>query len=296
LIIIFAQWANLDNNDSENPDEWFNKIKAIGATSYIPPFSTEKFGSMAEISALWVLPDEREYPDPYVKRTYTTNWTKQLKEKGWAQKLAERYDLVANDVGPLTHLNLISQIAYIGGSISKLRQHDGRGTYGWRDTTICFTCDCFYRPDGENKLQATEWQAQNDAAFIGESGQFCDEDRRLLWGSFGDRSLHRAQRFYYEPGVYDQLVALKKKVDPRNVFTPNEFCVGVEPAALQEVKTTANLLNILYDSDMSTKTLHRHIHYDRQHARKNPAIAGKLSAELIALQLLERSKTLLNLY
>jgi hypothetical protein len=96
--------------------------------------------------------------------------------------------------------------------------------YSWRDTTICATLDCFHTP--ESKGRAEEWEKVNNQEGIGSKGVFSKQDRRWLWGSYGNYDLNAVWNCYYEDRAkYERLQKARRAADPDGTFTPNPFCV-----------------------------------------------------------------------
>lgn len=62
----------------------------------------------------------------------------------------------------------------------------------WRDATVLATLDCFYNKNdvsavlhGKHPQKIAEaWQQGNDSGLKGKEGNFSEEDRRVLWGSY----------------------------------------------------------------------------------------------------------------
>jgi len=54
---------------------------------------------------------------------------------------------------------------------------------------------------------------------------FCDVDRRVLWGSYGDWNMKNVWKNYYDEQTYKKLQQIRKAADPQGIFTPNPFCV-----------------------------------------------------------------------
>jgi len=136
------------------------------------------------------------------------------------------------------------QIQPFGGENSMFYQNGKKGetSYSWRNTTIVCVMDCFYDkylPHIKDPEQTTtEWQSTNDSEGIGGANpKFSDEDHRLLWGSHGDHNMGNVHRFYYPDAEYGRLVAIKREVDPKDIFTPNTFCVGSKPSVLSLTST-----------------------------------------------------------
>jgi hypothetical protein len=231
-ISVFAEWANLVPGQAYDPT-WFNKFdaaataanaitlqRAINPTSYTP---------MTNLSAAWVFGNVREYMMPYKKRTQLSN-SMTLAQDGWAKWISDHIDEIQSH--PEKGVHLLGQFQVVGGQYSKYRTNDqaGQTSYSWRaDTRAVYTLDTFYEENNaQPKQTAIDFQAASQAS-IGPGGSFCTQDRRVLWGSFGDdHNFGNVWPFYHETQAkYDRLVHIKNQVDPHGVFTPNAFCVGV---------------------------------------------------------------------
>jgi hypothetical protein len=221
MIVVYAQWVPFGPNDHPD-DSWF---KSIAEGSVLPHV---KVRPMSQLTSDWIFRNIREFNLPYVKSTYLTNSTTLVKDN-WPEWLTNRIDdIVAPD---LNGCHISAQIQNFGGKHSKFTTNADNGTaYSWRkDSTICCTLDIFYKGP-EALTTATEWHNRNEAEGIGAKGIFCKEDRRVLWGSFGDFDLHFVWKKYFESAEkYERLMAARKKADPYGVLTPNSFCVkGVD--------------------------------------------------------------------
>ena len=76
---------------------------------------------------------------------------------------------------------------------------------------------------------AEKWQAKNDSVMVGPSSPFSKQDRRLLWGSYGDWDLGKQEvwEYYYEDtDKYQKLGRARGKADPNGTFTANPFAVS----------------------------------------------------------------------
>ena len=165
----------------------------------------------------------REFDYPYEKRAYFTK-SSALVEKGWSKWLVDRIDQLQSEW--LNGCKLSVQIQNLGGVESRFwKNRDNGCSYSWRDSTICCVLDCFFQERSKDK--AIAWQMENDKEGIGPAGKFSLQDRRMLWGSYGDLDLDKCWNLYYDSrSKYDRIVKTKQRVDPTNVFTPNLFCVG----------------------------------------------------------------------
>ncbi|KAG7424665.1 FAD-linked oxidoreductase [Fusarium oxysporum f. sp. raphani] len=184
--------------------EWFNGRFPAVIVAYAQWCPTSKEDK-------WILPKRREFDLPYVKRTYSTN-SKSLEKDGWVDSVIDRIDLIYNpdqllDNNPVdkeyevyTHCKLVMQTQCFGGANSRFYLNKDNGTsYSWRDT-VC-----------------EKWQAKNDSIMAGPSSPFSKQDRRLLWGSYGDWNLGKQEVWecYYEDAdKYQKLGRARGKADP----------------------------------------------------------------------------------
>ncbi|KAK0388870.1 hypothetical protein NLU13_5113 [Sarocladium strictum] len=214
LIVVYAQWVNL-GEDKYSPD-LFNQIQNV-------PHDF-KFGKetpdgtpMSVIASMWLFRSAREFPHPYVKRTNSTK-SITLSKTGWSEWFASRLNEVIKVKG--NGLWISSQLQVYGGKESMFQRNAGNGTsYCFRDATIGGTWDVFHQ---DAKEAAEEWQADNDE---GALKHFSKEDRRVLWGSYGDWDMKKVWRFYYDPATYSRMQKIRQAYDPNGTFTANPFCV-----------------------------------------------------------------------
>ena len=216
MIVVYAQWVPLAPGDRCDMG-WFDRI-AEGAFPW--PGVQEK--PMSQLTAEWIFRNRREFDHPYVKRTYATKSTT-LGKDGWADWVVGRIDDIVRP--DRNRCWLSAQLQYYGGVNSKFTTNAGNGTaYSWRDSTMVATLDCFH--DEDAKGRAEEWEKGNDEQGIGPHGKFSTQDRRLLWGSYGDYDLDAVWNTYFEDEAkYKRLQEIRRKADPDGVFTPNTFCV-----------------------------------------------------------------------
>jgi hypothetical protein len=216
MIIVYAQWVPFDKKDVCDM-AWFDRIRKHSLFD-LPV----KEKPMSELTSDWIFRNVREFDHPYVKRTHLTNSTT-LGEDGWASWVANRIDSI---IGPEeNHVWISAQLQCYGGKNSKFVTNADNGTsYSWRDSTVACTLDTFYGPGA--KEIAEEWHKINDAEGIGPNGIFSKQDRRVLWGSYGEIDMDKTWRCYYEDQAkYDRLRKARQAADPDGIFTPNAFCV-----------------------------------------------------------------------
>lgn len=90
----------------------------------------------------------------------------------------------------------------------------------WRDSTVCQTLDCFH--GSKYKANAEKWVAEINKLCVGPDNCFSKQDKRVLWGSYGDWDLHRTRHTYYEnERKYEHLQKVRAKADPHGTFSPN---------------------------------------------------------------------------
>ena len=219
VIIVYAQWVPFERGDVCDT-AWFDRIKE--GSDWVLGDSDVEEKPMSQLTGDWIFRNVREFEKPYVKRTYSTN-SRTLGKDGWADWVVGRID---NIIAPEHNRCWLScQLQCFGGENSMFARNAGNGTsYSWRDTTITATMDCFHNED--TKGRAEDWQKVNDQESIGPNGSFSKEDRRVLWGSYGNWDLDAVWNVYYEDREkYENLQRIRKKADPYGVFTPNPFCV-----------------------------------------------------------------------
>ncbi|KAK2601914.1 hypothetical protein QQS21_004505 [Conoideocrella luteorostrata] len=214
LIVVYGQWVSL-GTDTYSP-ALFDKVKSV-------PHDF-KFGKetpdgtpMSFIASMWLFKSPREFPYPYIKRTNTTK-SATLSKSGWSSWFSGRINEVLSkkDNG----LWVSSQLQVVGGTNSMFWKNANNGTsYCFRDATVGGTWDVFYQHTRE---EAEKWQSENDKGAV---CHFSQDDRRLLWGSYGDWNMKNVWKHYYDDATYQKLQQIRKKADPKGVFTPNPFCV-----------------------------------------------------------------------
>ena len=243
IIVLYAQWCPTSKDDKYDADvdNWFQQFRDL--SSFWKDFAlliNEFDESMAKMTSNWIFPRQREFDLPYVKRTYATKSTT-LQQDGWVKTVVDRLDLIYNprqkldnnqgdtDYEIYDHCKLSVQIQCFGGVNSRFYKNRNNGTsYSWRDSTVVQTLDCFHDPGAKYKEYAVNWQKANDTLMIGPSSPFSKQDRRVLWGSWGDWDMRKPEiwRAYYEDAdKYQRLGRARAKADPNNTFTPNVFSV-----------------------------------------------------------------------
>ena len=215
LIVVYAQWVNL-KEEPYSPD-LFDQIKKVPHEFKFGK-ETPDHTPMSFIASMWLFKSPREFPFPYVKRTNTTK-SLELSKSGWSDWFSGRIDEVLKVKG--NGLWVSSQLQVYGGKGSMFQRNAGNGTsYGFRDATFGGTWDVFYQDNA--KKDAEEWQTTND---IGAKTHFSQDDRRVLWGSYGDWNMKNVWQFYYDPNTYKKMRKIRQTYDPKGTFTANPFCV-----------------------------------------------------------------------
>jgi hypothetical protein len=218
VIIVYAQWVPFAPTDT--PDmAWFDRIRR---DSIFHLKAREK--PMSELTGDWIFRNVREFDHPYIKRTHLTS-SRTLVADGWPKWVAGRIDAIVKPDENRCWLS--AQLQCFGGNQSRFYTNRDNGTaFSWRDSSVACTLDCFYEGP-EAKKEAERWHKINDEEGIGPKGIFSKQDRRVLWGSYGDFDLDKSWSFYYEDREkYDRLKKVRSRVDPDGVFTPNTFAVA----------------------------------------------------------------------
>ncbi|KAH7147995.1 hypothetical protein DER46DRAFT_671938 [Fusarium sp. MPI-SDFR-AT-0072] len=236
-------WLKYD----ESTDAWFQQFRNLDNFKHGCVHFDEFPADMANMTGHWVFPQRREFPRPYVKRTYATN-SKTLGKDGWVNALAGRLSKICDPYEKLDDANerpvpnplydnckLSAQIQCFGGENSMFYKNgDGSSAYSWRDSTVLQTVDCWYLniTDPNYKISqnlANQWQKENDGVMIGAKSCFSKTDRRVLWGSWGswDMASPDVWKTYYEDEAkYQRLGKARAAADPNGTFTANPFAVA----------------------------------------------------------------------
>lgn len=245
IIFLYAQWCPTSKFDKYDAgvDNWFQQFRDLqndwsNHTLLIKEFDE----SMAKMTGNWIFPKRREFDLPYVKRTYGTK-SQTLQKDGWVDAVVKRVDLIYNPNQKLgndktdkegevyDHCKLSVQIQCFGGKNSRFYLNKDNGTsYSWRDSTVVQVIDCFHDAGAKYKDYAREWQKENDSIMIGPASPFSKQDRRVLWGSWGDWDMSKPevwQTYYEDADKYKRLGKARAKADPNGTFTANPFAVAV---------------------------------------------------------------------
>ncbi|CAG8482321.1 15835_t:CDS:1, partial [Acaulospora morrowiae] len=257
VIIIFVQWANLKGARQIYDQQFIDKIRKAAGITIINAIklvivSDRKPTPISKLTSHWIVPIGREFNLPYFKRVYSSNSnSKRLKSFKWTDWVSRRID-----DGYTRKLNLSAQFQHFGGNNSRFFRNgkNSHTSFSWRDMKLCYTLDVFYHTDLYK--EAKMWVQRNDYEGVGNSkAKFCEDDRRLLWGSY-DLDLSANWLYYYDKKAkYNQLCKIKEKYDPSGVFTPNRFCIGlpvpkgkdtmqprITPADLEEIDSDEHQL------------------------------------------------------
>lgn len=245
IIVVYAQWCPVNKTDKydKSVDAWFQKFRDLKDSFKLHTLRIEESEAdedMSKMTGRWIFPKQREFDLPYVKRTYATN-SRTLEKDGWVNSVVKRIDLIYNPRQKLghnkgedeyevyTHCKLSVQIQCFGGDNSRFYTDRNNGTsYSWRDSTVVQTLDCFHDPGDKYRQYALNWQKDNDAIMVGRSSPFSKQDKRVLWGSYGDWDLGKPEiwKCYYEDEQkYQKLGKARGKADPDGTFTANPFAV-----------------------------------------------------------------------
>ncbi|KAG0078479.1 hypothetical protein BGZ93_010240 [Podila epicladia] len=220
MILVYAQWANLEGKGQPYDMTFFDKIKEAGGKIPNIPFlgikvNDDQHHPLSELTGQWIFQNVREFEKPYIKRTFMSN-SETLVQDDWSNYVCDRIHEIEGN--PFNGCDLSVQIQNFGGDHSRVSKNND----GYRSA----------------KKNAKEWQLENDKSVGHANSKFCKQDRRVLWGSH-DLNLHLAHAHYFdnvladpEQTKYQRLCEIKKRVDPSGVFTPNGFCVGAQPVAV----------------------------------------------------------------
>ncbi|CAG8824351.1 18099_t:CDS:1, partial [Gigaspora rosea] len=184
VIIVFAQWANLEGDRQVYDPNFIGKIKQAGGDGQIQ-VDDDIYTPMSTLTGDWTFPIEREFKLPYVKRVYMSNSSAQrLKDYEWTDWVSGRIDNgnIWDSPDPMVQLtfdlSLSVQIQCYGGLNSRYFQNGKKNltSFSWRDTNIVCVLDAFYNDAEYDRVR--EWQQENDKGVGNSDAPFCEYDRR----------------------------------------------------------------------------------------------------------------------
>eukprot|EP00040_Diaphanoeca_grandis_P027913 m.159919 g.159919 ORF g.159919 m.159919 type:complete len:534 (+) comp31163_c0_seq1:900-2501(+) len=207
-------------------------IVASIAARFSPKFNGPM--KLSELSNAFVrrdlipISEGREFPSPCEKSARATY-------RALTDTFVENYvnhvdKLVNNNNG----LRMVHQQCMGGGVPSK----DLKSTsMCLREASLSMVFDVFHPPNQEGRAKALDYQEGMTSLLPYLQRDACP-DTRCLWGSFGDTCIEKCWDNYYvkhgatkgtEPDVdkYKQLIAIKNKVDPTNMFK-TQFTIPLE--------------------------------------------------------------------
>jgi hypothetical protein len=199
----------------------------------------------------------REHALPYV-RFDTAVMRDDLRARGfpeWAARKTFEVQRQEQEKG----LHFVVDLRPWGGSKSALVTNAGDAApdaaLSWRRSSMLVMIDAFHEvnqtagdrtvPWPESRAAAQQWLAGvhatafgPDTALVPGKAAVLGPERRFIYSPHGaDANLDDTHALYFETeAAYERVLATKRRVDPRHVFTPNEFCVGFNDLAADDPK------------------------------------------------------------
>jgi hypothetical protein len=227
-IIIIHAYHYREYNGETSP---INRIKAV-TTNWSIITDTNNHVEISQLVRKWIMLIRREFQLQYIKRGYVSDWEVQkLIDTNWSTWVVDRVNLAIYN-----KLKVSAQFKYFGGEGSEFYkkgvENQDKTSIGWRNMNFGITFDVFF--EKERFYLASEWQRENDKCISVTNPIFCNKDIRLLWASYDLNLDYFHDRYYETEDKYRELCILRKKYDPKEIFIPNNFCVGVKNEAPKE--------------------------------------------------------------
>ena len=154
--------------------------------------------------------DGREFKYPYRKRVNCST-------SAITTAFLDRFvDLVEKVVNATDGVYLVFQMMIGGGNYQNSLRRPAT-SIPQRDFVFCLVFDLFY----EEGFEQTAADLQQEMQMLVDSEFSQNQERRLFWGSFGDTDMTKLpviNLYYDDTNKYVRLQALKKKVDPDDIF------------------------------------------------------------------------------
>jgi FAD/FMN-containing dehydrogenase len=289
------QWLD-DINDAINKFSFEN----VGSVmmhygSFLAGKAFNKKMAISEAMERHGMPHVREFPLPYYKYDAPGDAVS-LKATGFSEWATRKTDEVQQEGSGMHFCSLIQPW---GGSKSvfKTGKYDNPPTsLGFRDSTINIGMYAFYETnktvDGKQELwdqpkkdahawyKSMEAEATGPEMVPGKKAVIGSDIRFLFSPQTGNTNLDDTHKHIYDSEeVYQRLLKTKCAVDPKGVFSPNQYCVGFNdlPDARKVVLSYdgADVADMMEPDDQAQVT-------DRQMLGlmyKNKLIKGKMSQD-----------------
>ena len=257
LIIVQASWNNLSGKAADYDHRvkaYFAQLDAV-AKPFLPRglvgkvlqkmlriIDPGKHMPVTEIINAFTFKGEREFDLPYLKRNWA-GYSTDFSQRGFAREAASLFAPYTRSIfspGPEPwHGNaVVCAWGYLGGTQSNLGHYaDTTGTaMPHRKARIAWMSDYFYDPSVDGAVgRLQEWIHEYDRRVVGsEQAFFSVRDARFMFDPFdtsqsggGAPVLNKVyQHFYDDEATYLRVLAIKRRLDPRGIFSPNPFSVG----------------------------------------------------------------------
>lgn len=248
IIGLWATWCNLDGGPfSEEARAFFAELdrrtrpllskrdrlaaRLLGPLvgKVVPVRTPDEAVPMSELTDAYCFP-KRVHANPYVSATWCGR-SQQTARNGFARWARDATAEVEAQPGCYPDFEWV----VCGGRHSRNRPAgDAHSAVAWRDVTmLCFqyvhfdVTDHFGRDWGAPRAFSEAWIDRTKRGAVGPDGVLGPDDRR--WNAFPeqDEDLDQERAHYFQSEeVYQRVLAVKRAVDPDDVFTANRFCVG----------------------------------------------------------------------
>ena len=220
LIQMWMCFTNKGGKDDPFDDQWFESFAKEDVCGEPLPVVSKRLKDTPVSKGIaedFILEQDREMAYPFLKRSRVTVDL----PNGFAEIYTERMYEIMGPAGTSDNQHLVSQMQiYVGGAVAE-NAKSGFTSYSWREQVLAMSHDSFYSDD--TRKTAEQWQSENDQVFIGEKA-FADADMRVFAYTFGDRVLANVWPCFYDSEEkYQRLRAIKGKLDPGGLFSPDQF-------------------------------------------------------------------------
>ena len=249
IIGIWATWCNLQGGEyTAEARAFFAELEAKTAPllskrdrlaakllapivgKVVPVRTPDEPASMSVLTDAYCFP-KRVHANPYVSATWCGQ-SQRTASNGFARWAREMTAEVEAQPGCYADFEWV----VCGGRHSRNRPQPGAAptAIAWRDLTMLSfqyvhfdNTDLRGRDWAEPRAFAEAWVDRAKVGALGPDGVLGPDDRR--WNAFPeqDEDLDQQRAHYFDSEeVYQRVLAVKREVDPTDIFTANGFCVG----------------------------------------------------------------------